>query len=85
MLLVGLGRVIGWGLIIYGGIRLYLGVYVAQTFTDPDSRAAAASAYLGSTTSGEAIDQGVVRILAGIAFLLLARAASRASDTSTED
>lgn len=82
MFLVGIGHVIGWGLIILGSIELYLGVYVAYAFSDPEAYTAAAARYLGSGSSGEAIDQGVMRIAAGVAFLLLSRAASRPKDVS---
>ncbi len=85
MLLVRLGRIIAWALIIFGGVRVAMGLYVAQNFAEPAAYAAATARYLGSATSGETIDRGLMWIAAGVAFGLLARAASRHRDASTQD
>lgn len=72
-----MGNIIAWAMVVLGGLRVGIGFYVAKTFTDPEAYAAATARYIGSKTSGEAIDQGLVWIAVGIAFGLLARIAGK--------
>ena len=55
------GRVIAWLALIFGVARIALGLVVAQS-GDPSL----ASRYLGSGTSGQAIDQGLYVLIFGI-------------------
>jgi len=73
------GRIISWALIIMGGMRVGMGILVAQAYED---RAELAQ-YFGIATSGEAIDKGLMWIATGVAFGLLALIASNSSEKST--
>ncbi len=75
--MVLLGRIIAWALVIFGSLRVGTGYYVASSFEDPEAFAAASARYLGTRTSGEAIDQGLILIAVGVAFGLLARIARK--------
>lgn len=57
-------------LFVWGAMRLGMELYVAIVFEGAPS---AASRYLGSQTSGEAIDQGNYRILFASMVLLIVR------------
>ena len=83
--MVFFGKLIAWAPIIFGGLRVWMGFYVAHNFVDPEAYAAASVRYLGSATSGEAIDKGLTYIAAGVVFGLLARLASRRNDASAQD
>ncbi len=54
-----MGSVIAWILVAVSSIRLAMGFYVAFGF-DGDNYIAASKRYLGSTSSGAAIDQGIM-------------------------
>ncbi|MDD9921478.1 MAG: hypothetical protein OXQ92_04225 [Boseongicola sp.] len=71
-----LGRLIAWGMVILGGLRLAMGVYVANAFVTQAEWEAANSRYLGSKTSGEVIDQGLLWIAIGVGFGLLTHIAA---------
>ncbi|MDO9639807.1 MAG: hypothetical protein Q7J44_14810 [Pseudotabrizicola sp.] len=70
-----LGSIIAWLTLIFGALRVGIGYYVAS-IDDPASRAAAASRYLLSGSSGQAIDQGVKVFLFGLALGILVKIAS---------
>jgi hypothetical protein len=67
-----LGSVIAWLALVLGVLRAAMGLFVAS-LDDPTSRAAAASRYLGSATSGEAIDQGIMVFLFGLVLGILVK------------
>jgi len=83
--MVFLGRLIAWGLVIVGAVRIGAGFWVATAFPDPADYAAATARYLGSGTSGEWIDSGLYMIAAGVAFGLLTRIASRRQGSAPND
>lgn len=63
----------------FGVIRLLTGAYVASI--EPlEARQAAAARYIGSKSSGEAIDQGVYIILFAVTLGTLASIARKRSD-----
>lgn len=67
-----LGNIVAWLALIMGVLRAAIGLFVAS-IDDPASRAAAASRYLGSATSGEAIDQGIKVFLFGLVLGILVK------------
>ncbi len=85
MFLIGLGNAFGWGFIILGGLRLSRVLIEAQTYGDAENYAVATVRYFGSVFSNGAIDLALVLIAAGVAFLLLTRAASRPRGASEHD
>lgn len=60
-----LGHIVAWLALVFGLLRLGVGFFVAS-FDDPMARAEAAAQYLGSSTSGEAMDQGIMVAVFGI-------------------
>jgi hypothetical protein len=69
-------RLIGFTGLILGGIRVSLGGYVAS-FYDPAQRLALAKRYLGSSSSGDAIDQGIIWMVVGLGFFIAAKLLKR--------
>ena len=59
------GRVIAWLAVAFGGLRIALGFGLAG------GNPAAAQRYLGSATTGDAIDQGLMLVVFGIAIGIL--------------
>lgn len=82
--MIFLGRLISWGLVLFGGVRIALGFWVANTFVTRAEWEAANRRYLGSQTSGDAIDQGFVLIAVGVAFGLLVRIAAATSKKASK-
>ncbi|WP_333815807.1 hypothetical protein [Tabrizicola sp.] len=74
-----LGGIVAWLALIMGVLRAAIGSFVAS-IDDPASRAAAASRYLGSATSGEAIDQGIKVFLFGLVLGILVKIARSLSE-----
>ncbi|WP_372425341.1 hypothetical protein [Salinarimonas chemoclinalis] len=68
------GFVIAWLAMVFGAIRITIGLFVAS-IGDAAERAAAAAYRLGSRSSGEAIDQGIMVFVFGVALGLLAEIA----------
>lgn len=66
------GNIAAWLAMVFGVLRAAVGLFVAS-IDDPASRAAAASRYLGSATSGEAIDQGIKVFLFGLVLGVLVK------------
>lgn len=58
MLFVRLGNVAAWAALVLGTFRFSMGLFVAMQ-DDPEVRAAMTARYLGRTTSGAAMDQGL--------------------------
>jgi len=67
-----LANIVAWLALLLGVIRIAVGLLVASQ-DDPVARAAAASRYLGSATSGEAIDQGIMVFLFGLVLGILVK------------
>ncbi|MER8970947.1 MULTISPECIES: hypothetical protein [unclassified Mesorhizobium] len=67
MFFTKLGRVIAWVLVILGGFRAVLAFTIAFT-TDQTM----APRYLGSSSTGEAIDKGLLYFLVGVAVGMVA-------------
>lgn len=67
-----LGNIVARLALVLGLLRAGMGLFVAL-IDDPASRAAAASRYLGSVTSGEAIDQGIKVFLFGLVLGILVK------------
>lgn len=65
MIFTKVGRVIAWLAVAFGGLRIALGFGLAG------GSAEAAQRYLGSATTGEAIDQGLMLVVFGIAIGIL--------------
>ena len=76
MLFTKLGRFAAWIMLLLGSSRLIMGFLVAWQFDDVESRAAATRRYIGSGTSGEAIEQGFIVILIAIAVGILVEISS---------
>ena len=60
-----------------GAIRLSLGFFVAFVFDTHESMIAASKRYLGTSTSGEAIDQGIKVLIVGLVIGLLVKIAKK--------
>ncbi|OOG73862.1 hypothetical protein B0E45_06105 [Sinorhizobium sp. A49] len=74
MFFIRIGNVVAWVALIFGALRVAIGVFVASA-DDPETRARMAARYLGSSTSGEAIDQGILVMVFAIAFGILVKIA----------
>ena len=70
--MLSLGNMVTWLALIFGALRVGIGFFVAS-IDDPAARVAAASRYLGSATSGEAIDQGIKVVLFGLVLGILVK------------
>ena len=75
MALVWIGTWISRIALILGILRLSLGFFVAFAFDTREGMIAASKRYLGTSTSGEAIDQGMYMIIVGVVIGLLTRIA----------
>ena len=72
---VRVGSIIAWFLFASGTLRVLLGLFFAfgENVTD---NAFAARRYLAAASTGEAIDEGSIAILAGVIIGLLVKIAS---------
>lgn len=68
--MLALGNIVAWLAMIFGILRVAMGFFVAF-IDDPAQRAAAASRYLGSGTSGDAIDRGIELFIFGLVLGIL--------------
>lgn len=66
MFFTGAGRVVAWLAIIFGGMRIALALFVVQS-GDPSL----VPRYLGTDTTGQAIDQGLYAVIFGVVFGVL--------------
>lgn len=71
MIFVRLGTAIAWALLLLGALRLALGLFVAVGTADMEMNARASARYLGSATSGEAINEALFYIALGVTMGLL--------------
>jgi hypothetical protein len=70
LMFLHLGSMVAWLALIFGTLRLGAGFFVAS-FDGAEARAAAAARYLGSATSGEAIDRGLAVFVFGVVLGVL--------------
>ena len=71
MFFIKLGRIFAWVILVLGVMRVLMGFAVAN-IDDAQQRALATARYLGSGTTGHAIDKGSLYILLAIALGILA-------------
>ena len=83
--MVILGKLIAWTMVLFGCVRIGMGWWVATSFIEPDAYAAATARYIGSGTTGDAIDRGLVWILVGVVVGLLAHIAGRRHKVRSQD
>lgn len=62
MFFTSIGRVVAYLMVVLGALRVLMGVMVASTGDVESAR------YLGSATTGEAIDRGLIAIGLGISL-----------------
>ena len=67
---IRVGAIMAWAMVIWGILRSAIGFYVAS-IEGEEQRIFAAKRYLGSSSSREAIDNGVIMIAAGVVIGLL--------------
>lgn len=79
MFFAKLARSIAALALVFGVIRLLTGVYVAS-IEPQEARQAAAARYIGSKSSGQAIDQGTYAIIFAVALGTLASIARKRSE-----
>jgi len=79
------GKLIAWALVVVGGLRVAMGAYIAAAFVEQEAYEAATARYIGSGTTGDAIDQGLIMIAVGVAFALLIRIASKRARATSGD
>ncbi len=63
-----LGRFIAYAFVVIGLLGIAMGVGIAVMADDMQANEFLSRRYLGSVTSGETIDQGIFRVLIGVAF-----------------
>lgn len=68
MFFTRVGYVVAWLLVIGGGLRAAMGFMIAQS----DDYQELAQRYLGSSTTGEAIDRGLLVFLIGVSVGMVA-------------
>lgn len=67
-----LGKIIAWAMVLIGSARIAVGLWVANTFIEPEAYAAATARYIGSGTTGDAIDGGIILVILGVCLGLIA-------------
>lgn len=70
MFFIRAGSIMAWGAVILSAFKLTVGLWIALTL-DKEQMIAASKLYLGTATSGEAIDEGLIMLAAGIIVGLL--------------
>lgn len=63
-----IGRFIAFTCVTFGLLGIAMGVGIAVMAGDMETNQILSRQYLGSVTSGESIDEGVYRVLVGVAF-----------------
>ena len=71
MIFTRLGAIIAYIGLGMGILRVAMGIFIATMFDDANSYAAASKRYLGSASTGEAIDTGVFYIVVSVALGVL--------------
>jgi len=75
MFFIRAGSILAWAVMVWGAIKLALGIYVATQFEGKEEMIAASRRYLATANSGEAIDGGLKLLAAGILIGLLVQIA----------
>ena len=71
-----MGTFVAWAMVLLGLMRTFMGLYVAVNFEGAEL-AAATRRYIGSGTTGEAMDNGIMIFIAGIVLGLLVEIAKK--------
>lgn len=71
MIFTRLGTIIAYIGVGLGILRVAMGFFIATMFDDANSYAAASRRYLGSASTGEAIDTGIICIVVSVALGVL--------------
>lgn len=74
MFFIRCGSLIAWALVVMGVLRTAMGFFVAFSTSDLEMPVAAAR-YLGTTNSGQAINDGMMLFAGGIVMGLLVQIA----------
>lgn len=82
MSFAGIGRIVAIVMIVLGLLMVVQGFVVAYVF---DADPAAVRRYIGSGTTGETIDRGLLTIFAGLILGLLAAIARKKATNNAED
>ncbi|MEP3671586.1 MAG: hypothetical protein ABJM86_01415 [Hyphomicrobiales bacterium] len=77
MFFVKLGKFAAWAILVVGILKFATGFIIATISDTPETRIAISKRYLGSQTTGEAIDQGLMIILIAIVLGLLVKIAQK--------
>jgi chromate transport protein ChrA len=75
MFFIRFGAVIAWFCTILGSIRVILGFLMAFNSISSEQMKAAARQYLAAPTTGEAINEGMIMVVFGVALGLLVQIA----------
>ncbi len=76
--MIFLGSAIAWVMVVVGFLRTALGFFVAFNFRG-EALVSFSKRYLGSATTGEAINQGMIMLAAGVIIGLIAIIAKNTS------
>ena len=77
MLVFRLIKMIAVLAILYGVLRVGMGFYVASQFETPEAMQAASARYLGTETSGQAIDSGILFTVGAVVVWMIAMIGQR--------
>lgn len=77
--MVKLGAIVAWILVVYGVLRFSVGFYVAYFFVSDEDYVWATKRYIGTASSGEAMDQGVLVFVVGLVIGLIVKIAKKAA------
>jgi hypothetical protein len=72
--MIVLGSIVSWLAVVLGAMRMAMGYFIASQ-NEAETRVAMAARYLGSKTSGEAIDQGLFVFIFGVTLGVLVQIA----------
>jgi len=67
------GNVVAWLIFILSAVRLVLAIAIAATTDGPAENSAFAMEYLAASTTGEAIDEAIYGLLAGLVLGILSQ------------
>lgn len=75
--MIRLGSIIAWLMVIFAGLRIGIGYYIAFTTTTLEEAEALSRRYLATPDTVGAINQGFYVLVAGVVIGLLVRIARR--------
>jgi hypothetical protein len=85
MFFTKLGKIIAWLVFVISSVRVTIAVGVATGTSTMADNAAASARYLGTSSSGEAINQILIVLLASIALGILCEISSGVRGWTVED